>query len=588
MPYYLALWFGCIFTFLMLNFSKHYDVLLEGLSLGEKAVNFFAVMPIAWLAALVLAGVSLGVEKLGFSRLVHFSIFFFFLTVNIWSLKYETEAMLAPMPPTSLARVGHVCLAVALLLSVLGAWKRTERIAFFDDHSSALLKGLAGLSVVGAVGFVMPAHKEPVLPPSDAPNVILVTFDALAADHMSCYGYDRPTTPNLDSLAAESWVFDNFHSNYNYTPASLTSLHGNLADLKNRRMWSKEPGLFDVLRDNGYPHRAYFSFWSPYSMFHQRLPGESVTRSGKRSPIYRTWAHLFTEGQLMWMSQLLSEEIAQFVPYLPTYYDHIFWKRNQRPGDQSFESALEFLSDHPTGAVVWIHLWEPHYPYWPAKEFQGRFGDSEVTPARLINRPYRPQTQPLIDKLRNRYDAVVLTADSMFGTFLSELKTRGIYENSYLIVASDHGESFDNGFVGHSGASVLESITRIPLIIHPPGNKEERRIPTLGAALDFSPTILDILGIEKLNSMNGESLLPYIQDPTKSSDRIRFTLSYSAIYGKPGEIAVYQKNYKALYLNYDNQNVRLYDLSTDPAGLLDIAPSHPDIVKQIMKDGGVW
>ena len=351
---------------------------------------------------------------------------------------------------------------------------------------------------------------------------------------------------------------------------------------------SPYPGLFEVLRKNGYPHRAFFSFWSPYSMFDLNLPGESVTRLGKLSVIYRTWNHLFTEKQLLWMSQLLSEEAITFVPYFPSYYDEIFWKRNQRPGNLSLDAALDFLQDHPTGAFVWVHLWEPHYPYWPAQEFVGRFGDEIVTPPGFINRPYQPQTQPLVDGLRNRYDEMVLTADSMFGEFLAELKARGQYDNSSLIVAADHGESLDNGFVGHSGPSVLEDITHVPFIIHPPGNQEQKRINTLGANIDITPTILDLLGIEKLASMMGESLLPYVQDPTKENDRIRFTVSFSAIYGKPGEVALYWKNYKVIYLNHDRYKVKLFDLESDPGATVDISAKRPQIVEKMMKLGGVW
>jgi arylsulfatase A-like enzyme len=588
MLYYLTLWFFSIFTFLMLNFSKHIEMLMDGLSFGDRALNFFAVMPLAWLASLVFAGLSTAAERLGFPRLVHFVIFFFFLTVNIWSIKYEAESILISLRPSSLAMVGHVCLAISLLVSGLASWKRKKRIALIDDHKSTILKGFLGLSAVGVLGFMMPGPRQPVLPPSDAPNVIIVTFDSLSARNMSCYGYERETTPNIDSLASESWVFDNFHSAYNYTPASITSLQGNLADLKNPKMWSREPGLFEVLRMNGYPHRGYYSFWSSYTFFHQHLSAGSVTRSGKRSIIYRTWRHLFTEKQLLWMSQLLSEELITFVPYFDSYYDEIFWTKDQRPGDLSFEDALQFLSDHPTGALVWIHLWEPHYPYWPAVEFQDRFGPYEITPPGFVNRPYRPGTQPLVDGLRNRYDAMVLTADSMFGEFLSKLKAKGLYDTSYLIVSADHGESFDYGFFGHSGGVVFESISHIPLIIHAPGNTEQKRISTIAGGLDLTPTILDLVGVKKLATMPGESLLPYIQDPTKMSDLVKFTVSYFAVYGNPGEVALYWKNYKAVYLNQDRRNVRLFDLSTDPNTTTDIAKSNPEIVETIMKGGGVW
>ncbi|MCA9778560.1 MAG: sulfatase-like hydrolase/transferase [Candidatus Eremiobacteraeota bacterium] len=588
MLYYLVLWFVSIFTFLMLNFSKHWQMILEGLTLGERAANFFSVMPLAWMAAAILAGLSLLLERLGLTRLVHFLVFFFFISVNIWSVKYETESILANLRPEKLALVGHVLLAFAILLSALAAWKRKKRITAIDDHAPTALKVLLAVSALSAVGLVMPGSKHPEIPASDKPSLIIVTFDALSANHMSCYGYERETTPNIDSVARESWVFDNFHSNYNYTPASLTSLQGNLADLKKKQMWSTEPGLFEVLKRNGYYHRAFYSFWGPYSFFHQDLPGDSITRLGKESLIYRAWNRIFSERQLLWLSQLLSEEPLTFAPYFASYYDEVFWKRNQRPGNQSFDSAIQYLEEHPTGAVVWVHLWEPHYPYWPDPKFVGRFGPYEITPPLFINRPYRSENQPLVDGLRNRYDEMVLTADDLFGQFLSELKTRGLYDTSYLFIAADHGESLGDGFIGHSGASVLESITHIPLIIHSPGGNKEIRIPTPACALDFTPTVLGLLGLDPLPTMLGESLVPYMADPSKKSDRVRFTVSYSVVYGLPGEIALYWNQYKAVYTNVSNKHVRLYDLSVDPETKNDIAEKNPEIVKKIMTLGGVW
>ncbi|MFA5507026.1 MAG: sulfatase-like hydrolase/transferase, partial [Vulcanimicrobiota bacterium] len=339
---------------------------------------------------------------------------------------------------------------------------------------------------------------------------------------------------------------------------------------------------------NGYFHQGFYSFWSSYSFFHLQLPGNSITRSGRGSLIYRAYNRLFKERHLLWLSQLLSEEPLAFVPYFPNYYDEVFWKRNQRPGDQSFDSALEYLNKHQSGAVVWVHLWEPHYPYWPDPEFVGKFGPYEMTPPLFINRPYRPENQYLVDGLRNRYDEMICTADNLFGEFLEQLKSQGLYENSYLVIAADHGESLNHGFIGHSGSSVLESITHIPLIIHQPGQKEEVRIETPASAIDFTPTILGLLGIPPAPSMPGESLLPYIEAPTKISERIRFTVSYSAVYSLPGDIALYWKNYKAVYQNHSRENVTLYDIDKDPDAIVDLAPENPQLVEQVMKMGGVW
>ena len=586
LAYYLTLWMMVLGTLVILDFSKHVDDLLFGMTYGELAANLFAALPLVWLLSLLLALLSAGLERAKMGRAAHFLVAFAFITVNLWSLKVGAAGKLASTLPPRRAVLGYVAGLLALLASLAFARGRTHRLSAIDEGKARYLKLMAAATLLLGLPALSPAL--PSGGESDKPNIIVVTFDALSASHMPLYGYHRDTTPNIDKVAKESWVFDDFRSNYTNTPAAMLALQGNLPIRKGTGVWTDKPGLFDILANYGYPNRAYFGYFLPHIYFGTQLPGQSVTRSGKRNPYYKALAAVMPDRTLVYLSDLLSEDWLYYWAYSSEYDDDIFWSTNHFPGDQSLQSALDYLERHPTGAYVWVHLWEPHFPYWPDQDLAHAFGPWTPSPAEFINRPYSPGQMPWVEELRNRYDASILTADRYFGHFLEVLQERGQYDNSILIISADHGEAHDMGFIGHSGPSVVEPITHVPLIIHTPGSTTQKRISTRASQIDIAPTLLQMLGVPPVASLPGESLIPYIEDPKKKSPRVHHTVSYSAFWGLPGEIAVYLDDFKAVYSNTDPKTVRLYDLSKDPRAEKDIAKERPDKVAEVMKKAGVW
>jgi arylsulfatase len=575
--YHLALWLVSAYLFAVLDFAKRIDDLLLGMTYPELAVNFFTLAPLLWSLSLTAALGCLGLERRGGSRLVTFAVSFCFLTVNLWSIKIGLAAKLATVSPPQRSLLALVAVGVTMLLCAAIAWKHPGRLAWVEAQKARLLKVLAGATLALCLAFPF-RPSEPGQVYADTPSAVLVTFDGLSATHMSVYGYDRPTTPRLLELAQESWVFENVHSNFTYTPPCLASLEGVMPMQMGGQIMTDERGIWEILRGKGYPHRAFFSYFPPQVYFHSPLPDSRMTRSGKTTALYQAHSLLFAERDLVWLSGLLSEEFVYFWPFTGNYDDDIFWRRNQRPGELSLAAAADYLQKHPRGAFVWVHLWEPHFPYWPDPDLRQEFGPSSDTPGEFINRHYTASQQTWVDSLRNRYDQTVLSADRKLGRFLDDLKARGLYDTTLLVISADHGESLGGGFVGHSGPRVMESITRIPLLIRPPGNRVGKRVKVNACSIDVAPTILDLLGLAKAEHLPGESLSPYAEDLSKQSDRYKITRSVNAFLGLPGEIAVYWRTYKAVFLSVDRKFGKLYNLQTDPQGLSDISLTHPEIL----------
>lgn len=583
--YHLAAWAFVLADLAFLDFLERRNDLLFSLNWGERITNFVPLLILLWPLALLLGWMSARLEAGGWPRLAKFAVVFAFLTVNVWSFKTGATAYITTFAIVKRRWAARgILLAVALLSALLA--RKPGHFAPIEEGKRWILKILAGLSALTLLGFAFfePVH---VARESDKPNLIVITFDAMSANHMSLYGYQRETTPNLDRLAQQSWVFDNFLANYNSTPAGIPAIDGRLTQLLNGKLTTTTPGLIDRLPFAGYDRRAHFGFYGPQAFLQRDFFSYSITRSGKTSPLYKAFATFFPERSLFWLAGLTTDDYWYYWPYTEDCNDEAYWLESHYPGEQSLRSALDYINEHPRGGLIWIHLWEPHYPYWPPPDLRGKFGPSPEVPKDFINGHYPPAMQPWAEGMRNRYDENVLYADRLVGGFIDELKKRGQFDSSYLVITSDHGESTDNGYIGHTGDAVLESIIRIPLIIHAPGQTQPLRVKTMASQIDLAPTLLQLLGVPDTSMLQGESLLPYLADPQKKKQRPHFAVSISALTGTKGDIAIYQDSYKVVYSSLDHKNVKLFDLATDPRAEKDLAAEKPELTHDIMRRAGV-
>jgi len=169
--------------------------------------------------------------------------------------------------------------------------------------------------------------------------------------------------------------------------------------------------------------------------------------------------------------------------------------------------------------------------------------------------PLNPKYEPLARKLRLMSEEYIAGADVALGRFLEILKSDGLFDNSMLIISTDHGQAFEKGDMFHLTGVMYEQTARIPLLIHMPGQTEGRRIKTLASHVDLMPTILDTLGMPVPGWMEGESLWKYIeQERDKPIERTTFSqaipegLSFAKIDAATQSITflVYKGDYKLI------------------------------------------
>lgn len=320
---------------------------------------------------------------------------------------------------------------------------------------------------------------------SDRPNVLVFISDALRADHLSCYGYERETTPNIDEFAEDHTRYENAFTPSTWTrsvaPSILTgtypSVHG--VNTLDDFFTTDLPRWPDVLRRSGYKTvgisaignvSSGIGFDRGFDEFIDLYKDKSLTS-------YRTES---TAGD-----ELLEHESGRVV--FPTAGQVI---------DRFEKEVLKQKNKEPFFSFLWTI--DPHDPYQPPDGFNAYIDteyDGPIDGTRESLR--RASSEEDFQRLIDLYDSEIIYTDHAFGELLTLLKKHSEFDDTMIIFAGDHGEAFGdhNGNVGHSHVP-YEELMRVPIIIRYPGNKPSwEGYGKLVSLIDLMPTTLDYLGI---------------------------------------------------------------------------------------------
>ena len=434
---------------------------------------------------------------------------------------------------------------------------------------------LAVFMVTGRSSSSPAVARQDVL--SERPNVIFITFDALSANHMSLYGYQRKTTPFWEKFAKESYVFQNMHSNFHLTQPTLTSI------LTSKYPWThgvfkwmdplktvKEESIMAELGDE-YRKVAIVPSMHQYPDF-MGFRGEfdQSTWIGTTPPRFQALSNLF-----------LNLSISRYT--FPIYRHFLFLKYGYpiTRWDEPFDAARKFIDqekDFPY--FLWVHLWPPHVQNHPPLPFLGTFlpADQEVE---ILYGAYTEDQQEDVDRMRARYDEVVLFTDDALKGFIKTLKETGEFDKSIIIVSADHGEMFKGGYVTVPSPLMYEAQFHVPLLIHLPGQRTGVRVKALAEQIDLGPTILDLLNKPIPGWMEGESLLPYMKNPTLESERTKYSMILALEHmnqeGFGWWFSAYWRDYKLIY-----------HMNKDAAVLFKVVNGHQVEVDLSSKESGVF
>lgn len=383
-------------------------------------------------------------------------------------------------------------------------------------------------------------------------NIVLITIDALRADHLSCYGYHRNTSPNIDKIAAKGIVFKNVFAPSSWTVPSMVSLltsvypvnHGIVKGfakgekIHNQNVFSDELiTLAELLKANGYD------------------------TFGVASNLHLSENFGFARGFDHF--KCLSFKPAPFVNRV--VYS---WESQIKNSDKFF---------------LWLHYFDPHHPYRSRKPWIENYTTQELTQKFSLSSKSSDYLQRHIPKLQKEalsnlvalYDSDINYVDAYIGELINEFE---LDENTLIIITADHGEEFfEHGRLGH-GYNLHQETIKIPLIIKLPRSPRKETVDEYVNLVDIIPTIVDILGINPSEKMLGKSAL---------KKKLVNEYMYTELDRKALLKAIITPEWKYIY-NYKNKTNQLYNIKTDPNELNNLADKKVKQCNQLKEQLLYW
>ncbi len=460
--------------------------------------------------------------------------------------------------------------------------------------------------------------------PHPSPDVLVLVFDTLSAQHCSLYGYPRRTTPGLERLARISTVYHNHWAGGNFTvPGTSTLLSGTYPwthralhfygsmqpDAAARTIFSTAPPAYETL---AYTHNplAHILLSQAKDAIDNLLPPSSLTADE---------GHLASAFPRDYESASNAEQVLRRVSpakgFLPPsllffsvgdyFYRVVRDARNNASRRETFprgvpsdargtyfflEDAMQWLGEEvrtpaPAPVLRYVHLLPPHEPYTPDSAFTDIFLH---TTAGASPKPVHPLASRTAgqDRLspseleyqRRMYDEYLAYVDHHLGLLLDEMKRGGVLDKSILVITSDHGQLFERGVHGHTTPMLYEGLLHIPLLIHLPGQDTRLDVQTPTSAADLLPTLAHLLGQPAPASVEGRILPPFA--PLRERPVFAVEAKESSKWGplKRASFAMRLGKYKLIhYRGYAEapENWELYNLAEDPQELHDIFGSDP-------------
>lgn len=438
------------------------------------------------------------------------------------------------------------------------------------------------------------------------PNVILIVMDAARAGHLSCYGYDRETTPHIDQIACEGVLYENAISAAVWTVPSHASLFtgmypsGHGLHGRNLKLRSDIPTMAGFLAGQGYetvaltanaligPATRLSRGFAELKDIRNVIQGENLSAWQKKvNALYRR----FYYGRQ---------------PRASAWYDNGAWRLNfdmkrwlrqwqKRGGQRPF--------------FIFANYMEPHLRYDPPRSFRAKF----LTPAqeerwKQVNQNAWKfmsgevtMTADDWDILTRLYDAELAYLDSRIGQLHTFLQQNGLLDETILIITSDHGENLgDHNLMDHQYC-VYDTLARVPLIIrYPDIFPGGLQVSALVQTTDLFPSLAEILAVADdpvLSRVQGQSLLPeriaaspreyavteYLA-PQLHSFR-REDVSFDSKFSRQLR-AINTGRYK--YIWASNGENELYDLQTDPGELCNIIADEPETAVCLATELQTW
>jgi arylsulfatase A-like enzyme len=438
-------------------------------------------------------------------------------------------------------------------------------------------------------------------------SLLLVTVDCLRADHVGFMGYARPTTPFLGSLASESFVVPAAivagAPTYYSFPAILAS---RMPLALGRDVVGLAPGessLATVLSEAGYATGAFsaanpyisphFGYEQGFEVFSDFLDCEAQSNQNTACP--ETPPGDSARGKLnrsikrfagaLGLSSLYNELYFQYCMKSAPAAESLDALRKFPSADILVDQAQAWLASVGEGPFfLWLHLMDPHSPYYPPNEAYRELTGRDIDPgrARYLNEFWnRSDLTPSgfrgkRDEVLQLYDAGIRWVDRQIARLVKSLKQSHLWDDCVFALTADHGEEFlEHGGRYHAPVRLNEEIIHVPLLIRVPGERGIKVPASPMSHLHLAPTLLEIVGVQAPAAFQGRSLWTNFQRGIAWDDPAIGPAIIECVYGctnpfraesrsAPRLLGVRDDRFKLVLRVEAGATEEVYDLEADP------------------------
>lgn len=380
-------------------------------------------------------------------------------------------------------------------------------------------------------------------------RVVLISIDTCRADYLSCYGYPLKTTPNIDAVADDGFLFKNVISPIPSTlPAHCTMLTGTIPpyhgvhDNYEYQLGDSNITLAEILREKG------------------------LTTGGIISTTVLQANSGLNQGFDSYDDKLENPHVVPGVTHV------------EQRGKETTQKAIKWLEKHKDeDFFLFLHYYDPHYSYEPPESFAFKFMD--VVPySKQVASNYAPGN---FKSQLALYAGEIAYTDHCIGQVVKKLKELKLYDSTLIIITADHGEMlWEHGEPSHT-YFIYQSAIKVPLIFKLPGKNKSKKIETIVGLVDIVPTVCKLLDIEIPKEIHGKDLSGHFsRNITNDPDRVVFCESMTATkFTGNSLLGLVSNRWKYI----QTTRPELYDLIEDPYELNDLIREQPHRAR-LLKD----
>ena len=402
------------------------------------------------------------------------------------------------------------------------------------------------------------------------PNIVLFGIDSLRADHLSCYGYPRLTTPHLDRFARGGALFENTFSAHVPTTSAYASMLTGMDCFSTQVVALRHKGglrpevktLAEILKDEGYATTCV------------GFTGNPSSRGFDTYLDYPAWGS---------------------------------WNEGRSPKAQNLNEVtlpeLERLAADDKPFFLFLRHMDPHAPYLPPEPFERMFYHGDETDPKnrsmepvLAFKPFRdffaswlPPGVTDKDYVIAQYDGAIAYMDACIQTLFTALEAHGILDDTIVVINGDHGETLYEHECWFDHHGMYDNVLHVPLIIRYPKKVHAgKRVFGFNQHKDLVPTVLELADINTSIDFDGQSLMKLVRGDVPSFESEVY-LTECTWMRKHGLRTPQWKLIVALEPDFHfKPEVELYNLIEDPLENANVADSHPDVVELLQGRMNAW